>query len=157
LRLIEIRYGTTWYRYLTSIVDPCILSPQVVTDLYRRRWRIEEAFCIVKRLLHLSYLWTGSLNGVLLQVWSTWLFFAVLGDLGDEVAEELMLPFDRISLKMVFRSIYHFSQAYQSGEATDFVKFLADQENHDLGIVKRKRYKPLPSSSTHTSSLCLET
>jgi hypothetical protein len=39
---------------------------------------------------------------VLLQVWSTWLFFAVLVDLGDEVAEELMLPFDRISLEMVF-------------------------------------------------------
>lgn len=156
LRLIEVRYGTTWYRYLTSIVDPCILSPQVITDLYRRRWRIEEAFFIVKRLLHLSYLWTGSLNGVLLQVWSTWLFFAVLVDLGDEVAEELMLPFDKISLEMVFRSIYHFSQAYQRGEATDFVKFLAAQENHDLGIVKRERYKPLPSSSACTNSRCLE-
>jgi hypothetical protein len=156
LRLIEVRYGTTWYRYLTSIVDPCIVSPQVITDLYRRRWRIEEAFFIVKRLLHLSYLWTGSLNGVLLQVWSTWLFFAVLVDLGDEVAEELMLPFDRISLEMVFRGIYHFSQAYQSGEATDLVKFLAAQENRDLGIVKRKRCKPLPSTSASTNSRCSE-
>jgi len=30
--------------------------------LYRRRWRIEEAFLTVKRLLNLAYLWTGSLN-----------------------------------------------------------------------------------------------
>jgi hypothetical protein len=93
---------------------------------------------------------------VLLQVWSTWLFFAVLVDLGDEVAEELMLPFDRISLEMVFRGIYHFSQAYQRGEATDFVKFLASQENRDLGIVKRKRDKSLPSSSARTNSRFLE-
>jgi IS4 transposase len=67
-----------------------------VADLYRRRWRIEEAFYTVKRLLGLSYLWTGSINGVKLQVWATWLFYAVLVDLGDAVADELSLPFDRI-------------------------------------------------------------
>ncbi len=31
-----------------------------------------------------------------LQVWATWLFYAVLIDLGDAVADELSLPFDRI-------------------------------------------------------------
>lgn len=147
LRLIEIRFGRTWYRYLTSVLDPTILPANVVADLYRRRWRIEEAFLIVKRLLNLSYLWTGSLNGVLLQVWSTWLFFAVLVDLGDAVADELMLPFDRISLEMVFRSLYYFIQAYDKGEATDLVKYLAAPENQDLGIVKRLRKKP-PSVAT---------
>lgn len=103
---------------------------------------IEEAFLIVKRLLNLSYLWTGSVNGVLLQIWSTWLFFAVLVDLGDAVAEELILPFDRISLEMVFRSLYYFIQAYNKGEATDPVKYLAAPENQDLGVVKRLRKKP---------------
>jgi hypothetical protein len=44
---------------------------------------------------------TGSENGVLLQVWSTWLFFAVLVDLGDAVADEMELEFDRISLEML--------------------------------------------------------
>jgi len=142
LRLIEVRFGRTWYRYLTSVLDPQVLPAQVVADLYRRRWRIEEAFLIVKRLLNLSYLWTGSVNGVLLQVWSTWLFFAVLVDLGDAVAEELLLPFDRISLEMVFRSLYYFIQAYNKGEATDPVKYLAAPENRDLGVVKRLRKKP---------------
>jgi len=144
VRLIEVRFGRTWYRYLTSVLDPNVLPAQVVADLYRRRWRIEEAFLIVKRLLNLSYLWAGSVNGVLLQVWSTWLFFAVLVDLGDAVAEELMLPFDRISLEMVFRSLYYFIQAYHKGEATDLVKYLAAPENQDLGIVKRLRKKPSP-------------
>lgn len=145
LRLIEVRFGSTWYSYLTSVTDPAILPASVVADLYRRRWRIEEAFRIVKRLLNLAYLWTGSLNGVLLQVWATWLFFALLVDLGDAVAEELMLPFDRISLEMVFRGLYHFTQAHHRGEATDPIKYLAAPENQDLGVVKRLRKKQLPA------------
>lgn len=61
LRLVEIRFDQTWYSYITSVLDPNILPPYVVADLYRRRWRIEEAFNTVKRLLGLSYLWTGSI------------------------------------------------------------------------------------------------
>jgi hypothetical protein len=144
LRLIEVRFGSTWYRYLTSVLDPGLLPANIVADLYRRRWRIEEAFDNVKRLLNLAYLWTGSLNGILLQVWATWLFFALLVDLSDAVAEKLMLPFDRISLEMVFRGLYHFTQARHRGEATDPIKYLAAPENQDLGVVKRLRKKPLP-------------
>jgi hypothetical protein len=153
LRLIEVRFGRTWYRYVTSVLDAAVLPAPVVADLYRRRWRIEEAFLIVKRLLNLSYLWTGSVNGVLLQVWSTWLFFAVLVDLGDAVAEALMLPFDRISLEMVFRSLYYFIQAYNKGEAADPVKYLAAPENQDLGVVKRLRKKPEQVSADALLSL----
>lgn len=61
LRRVEIRFGKTWYSYITSVLDPVVLPPYVVADLYRRRWRIEEAFNTVKRLLGLSYLWTGSI------------------------------------------------------------------------------------------------
>ena len=71
LRLIEVRSGKIWHSYLTSVLNPTVLPPYVIADLYRRRWRIEEAFNIVKRLLGLSYLWTGSLNGVKLQIWGT--------------------------------------------------------------------------------------
>jgi hypothetical protein len=44
LRLIEVRSGKTWHSYLTSVLDPNVLPPYVVADLYRRRWRIEDAF-----------------------------------------------------------------------------------------------------------------
>jgi len=145
LRLVEVRFGSTWYRYLTSVLDPNRLPAQMVADLYRRRWRIEEAFLTVKRLLNLAYLWTGALNGILLQVWATWLFFALLVDLGDAVAEELMLPFDRISLEMVFRGLYHFTQAHHREEATHPIQYLAAPENQDLGVVKRLRKKKSPS------------
>jgi hypothetical protein len=49
-------------------------------------------FNTVKRLLGLSYIWTGSINGIKLQIWATWLFYAVLVDLGDAVADEISLP-----------------------------------------------------------------
>ena len=113
-----------------------VLPPFVVADLYRRRWRIEEAFNTVKRLLNLAYLWTGSINGVQLQIWATWLFYAILVDLGDAVADEVGLPFDRISLEMLLRGMYHFNNAYNKGEATDPVSYFADPQNQDVSSPK---------------------
>jgi hypothetical protein len=145
MRLVEIKSGKTWHSYLTSVLDPLILPPYVVADLYSRRWRIEEAFNTVKRLLGLSYIWTGSLNGIQLQLWGTWLFYAVLVDLGDAVADELSVPFDRISLEMIYRGLYHFYVAHHKGLATDPVKYFADPTNQDLGVLKslRKPFKKL--------------
>jgi len=65
LRLVEVRQGKTMYGYITSVLDPQVLPPYAVADLYGRR--IEEAFNTAKRLLGLSYLWTGSINGVKLK------------------------------------------------------------------------------------------
>jgi hypothetical protein len=110
-----------------------------VADLYGKRWRIEEAFNTVKRLLDLSYLWTGSINGIKLQIWGTWLFYSILIDLGDAVADELSLPLDSISLEMIYRGMYHFYVARQKGLANDPIKYFAAPENQDLGIVKRQR------------------
>ena len=140
LRLIEIRVGKVWRSYLTSVLDPEILPPYVVIDLYQKRWRIEDAFNTVKRLLGLSYLWTGSINGIKLQIWATWLFYAVLVDLGDAVADEISLPLDRISLEMIYRGLYYFHGASCRGEASDPVKYFANPDNQKcLGIVKRQR------------------
>jgi hypothetical protein len=140
VRLIEVLVGGAWYRYLTNGLDPQRLPPLYVVALYRQRWRIEDAFAIVKRLLGLAYFWTGSVNGVELQVWATWLLYAVLVDLTDAVAEALNRPFTELSVEMVYRSVYHFTQAFHRGAATDPVAYLA--ENADwLGIIKRKRKK----------------
>ena len=89
----------------------------------------------------MSYLWTGSINGIKLQIWATWLFYAVLIDLSDEVADELTLPFDSISVEMLFRGIYHFTQALNQGNTTDIIAYFTAPENRDLGIVKSPRPK----------------
>ena len=113
-----------------------------MADLYGRRWRIEEAFLVAKRLLGLSYLWTGSLNGIKLQIWATWLMYAVLVDLADAVAQAVQLPLERISLEMIWRGLYHFNYAYQKGQAQDPVADLAAPENRDLGVIKALRKPP---------------
>ncbi|MEM6717392.1 MAG: IS4 family transposase [Cyanobacteria bacterium P01_C01_bin.147] len=142
LRLIEVPKGKGWYRYVTSVLDPEVLPPYVVIDLYARRWRIEDAFHLVKRLLGLAYLWTGSLNGIKLQIWATWLIYAVLVDLSDAVAETVQLPLERISMEMVWRGLYHFNDAYNRGLANDPVSYLAAPENRDLGVIKAIRKPP---------------
>lgn len=137
VRLVEVRHGKTWYRYITSVLSPQTLPPYVIADLYSRRWHIETAFCLVKRLLGLAYLWTGSFNGVKLQLWATWLFYLVLLDLADAVADELSLPTEQISIEMLFRGLYHFTVAAHQGKATDPLSYFTAPENKDLGIVKR--------------------
>lgn len=172
LRLIEVRVGQVWHSYLTSVLEPEILPPYVVIDLYQKRWRIEregrwgfpslsnhaveDAFNTVKRLLGLSYLWTGSINGIKLQIWATcgatprrfpplgnahrWLFYAILVDLGDAIADEIALPVDRISLEMIYRGLYYFHGASCRGEASDPVKYFARPDIQKcLAIVKRQR------------------
>ena len=64
VRLVSVLWGKTWYYYLTNVQDTQFLSPQQVCELYRRRWRVEEAFFLTKRLLGLAYLWVGGSNGV---------------------------------------------------------------------------------------------
>lgn len=138
IRLVEVQHKGTWYRYLTSELDPARLPPLYVVALYWQRWRIEDAYKTVKRLLGLAYFWVGSVNGIALQLWATWLMYAVLVDLADDVADTLSVPFNQISLEMVYRSLYFCTTACHRGESDDPVVYLA--ENAKLfGLVKRKR------------------
>jgi hypothetical protein len=86
---------------------------------------------------------TGSENGIKLQIWATWLFYVVLVDLGDAIADEMSLPFDQISLEMLHRAFYHFIQAFDRGKESDPIAYFTALENQDLGIFKVIR-KPFP-------------
>jgi hypothetical protein len=138
MRLVEMQYKGKWYRYLTSELDPERLPPVYVVALYWQRWRIEDAYKTVKRLLGLAYFWVGSVNGIALQLWATWLMYAVLVDLTADVADSLAIPFNQVSMEMVYRSLYFCTMAFHRGESDDPVRYLA--ENASLfGLVKRKR------------------
>ena len=142
LRLVSVLWGTTWYHYLTNVLEPERLTAREVCDFYRRRWRVEEAFLLTKRLLGLAYLWVGDRNGVEIQLYTTWLFYAVLSDLCVQVAQALSQPLEQISVEMVFRSLYHFARAIDLGENPQLVPFLV-QHAQLFGLVKatRKRHK----------------
>lgn len=150
VRLIEVQVGTTWRRYLTSELDPHRLSPTTVVALYAERWRIEEAYALVKRLLGLAYFWTGSVNGVELQLWATWLLYAVLIDLTDAVAARLQRPFAAVSVEMVYRSLYYFTVAHQQGKATDPVLYRTENAAW-LGVLKRPRKPKTPTKPLDNS------
>jgi hypothetical protein len=131
---------SSWHRYLTNELDPARLPPACIVTLYAQRWRIEDTFSLVKRVLGLAYFgyWVGSDNGVQLQLWATWLLYAVLVDLTDAVAERLQQPCAALSLEMVYRSLYYFTGAYHRGQATDPVEYLATHAA-SLGVLKRAR------------------
>jgi hypothetical protein len=141
VRLIEVLYHGVWYRYLTNELDPQRLPVESVVALYQQRWRIEDAYAIVKRVLGLAYFWCGAQNAVERQRWATWLLYAVGVDLTDAVAEALEQPVAKVSLERVYRSLYFFTHAYHRGEATDVVVYLAANAKL-LGMLKRSRKPP---------------
>lgn len=144
VRLVEVYLQGRWHRYLTNVLDPQRLNAVQVVTIYSQRWHIETVFLLVKRLLDLAYLWVGSLNGVQLQVWATFLFYAILIDLCDEVAEQLYLSLDRISVEMVYRSLYFYAHAVSQGYTERAAVYLAT-EAYELGIVKRQRPRAGPT------------
>jgi hypothetical protein len=152
VRVVAVLYGGKWYRYLTNELDPARLPAEHVVALYWQRWRIEDAFAAVKRLLGLSYFVVSSINGIEIQLWATWVLYAILSDLTDAVAQRLKQPYQMISVEMVYRGSAHFTRAFRRGAATDPVEYLA-QKAKLLGIVKQKRPKSLVALHLLTSQL----
>lgn len=60
----------------------------------------------------------------------------MLVDLGDAVADEVGVPFEHISLEMLYRGLYHFSVAYNKGKATDPFSYFPAPQNQDLRVIK---------------------
>jgi hypothetical protein len=145
VRVVKVLFEREWYAFLCNELDPTVLPVPYIVGLYFQRWRIEDAFNIVKRLLGLAYFWTGSQRGIHLQIWATWIFYVILVDLVDDVAQALDRPFVHLSIEMVYRGLYFFGQAHLRGEATDPVRYLAENAKW-LGLVKRRRKRSLRKS-----------
>jgi hypothetical protein len=62
----------------------------------------------------------------------------VLVTIGQQMAQALGEPLERISVERVFRAFYPYSRAVQHGESNHLVSFLAEHAKL-LGIVKRQR------------------
>ncbi len=137
-RMVAVRWQGVWYRSLTHVLAPQVLSARQVCERSRRRWRSEEACALTTRRLDVADVWTGSSHGVQVQIYATLVFYAVLVTLGLQVAQALGEPLERISVEMVFRAFSHDSRAVQHGEGDELVAFLAEHAKL-LGLVKRRR------------------
>jgi len=136
--MVSVLWQGVWYRYLTNVLDPQRLSARQVCELYRRRWRIEDACALTKRVVDVAYVWTGSTKAVPLQIYATLIVYAVLLTICQQVAQVLGEPLERISVEMVCRALYHYSRAVERGACDDLVSFLAEHAKL-LGIIKRWR------------------
>lgn len=145
VRLVEVFVNGHWRGYLTNVLDPQRLNVVEVVALYQARWRIETTFLLVKRLLDLSYIWVGSQNGIWLQVLATFLFYAVLIDLCDDVADALGVSLDAISIEMVYRGLYHYVTAVAQDDWSGDAPSYFAHEAKGLGILKRQRPRAGPS------------
>ena len=146
--------GVQGPRHDPSLSDQC-LGPGPVADrsgggVVPPRWRVEDAFAIGQRLLGLAYFHGGAENAIEMQVWATWLLYAVLIDLTDAVAAALARPFADLSPAMVYRSLYFVTNAVAQDPTTDLVRYLADHAR-ELGILKRPRRAS--SNSLQTSPI----
>ncbi|MFO1371302.1 MAG: hypothetical protein U1F42_02545 [Candidatus Competibacteraceae bacterium] len=141
VRLIEVQTHGTGYRDLTNTLDLGRLPTTDATALYRPRWRVEDAFSVVSRLLGLAYFYSGAENAVAMQLWTTWLLYTVLVDLTDAGAERRAGPGADLSLAMVDRSLYVLIQATRQDPTTDPIRDLTDHARR-LGILKRSRKPP---------------
>lgn len=72
----------------------------------------------------------------------------MLTDLCAQVAVALQHPLERISVEMVFRSLYHFSRARQQGRADTLIPFLVTYAK-SFGLVKaqRKRHRQVAAQA----------
>ena len=156
VRLVELYRGGRWVRYVTNVCDPMALPAEYVPLLYAERWRIEEAFNLVKRLLGLAYSWSGAENAIQSQVWATWLLYAVLQDLTDEVAEHLRRPVGALSVEMLFRALYHYMQAYQKDRTLEVVAYLANKAE-ELDLIKARWRPPTPLPALEPLDFSAET
>lgn len=105
VRLVELLIGTTWYRYVTNVLDPKMLPADRLWALYAQRWSIEMAFAAVKRALNMAFLRLCHQNGVLIQVWSTLIVYQVLAHLRLEIAAQNNWREDEISWLRLMRRI----------------------------------------------------
>lgn len=78
-------------------------------------------------------------------MFATFLFYAILIDLCDDVADQLGLALEQISVEMVFRGLYHYVMAVDQGLFTGAAPSYLAREARGLGIIKRQRPRDGPS------------
>jgi hypothetical protein len=135
VRLVMFQVGTSYYRYLTNVLDPEQLSLADIARLYARRWDFELAVKTVKRHLGLHLLWSAKRVVILQQVWAVLIIAQVLGGLQMEIAGRAGVdPFD-VSLALLVEYVPHW--AYRG---KDPVALVVERGRH-MGFIR-------PSSRT---------
>ena len=74
LRLVGILHEGEWRFYVTNIFD-VRFTPQVIYELYSKRWTIEIFFNDIKHVLKLEHIFSKTKNGIMVEIYSALIFY----------------------------------------------------------------------------------
>jgi len=134
VRVIEIRRGSTWHRYMTNQLDAKKLWVQDVVRLYSQRWDIELAFKLIKRVLGLATIWSADPHAIRLQVFAILTVAWVVRAMRKEIAQRLKVPVDDVSEEMMMVVI----PLVMRGGGPDPIGYMLSIESKGKGCVVRR-------------------
>jgi hypothetical protein len=77
LRLVGTLHEGEWRFHVTNIFD-AIFTPQVIYELYSKRWTIEIFFNDIKHILKLSHIFSKNKNGIMAEIYSALIFYLLV-------------------------------------------------------------------------------
>jgi hypothetical protein len=89
LRWVRWRKGRDVRELLTNVLEPSELSVPDALSVYPWRWKVERLFFDLKEVLNLHHFYTGSPNGVAMQVYAAVLVHTAFRVAQGHVAETL--------------------------------------------------------------------
>ena len=101
-RYIKWTRGRTSYELVTNILDPQMLSAAEAIALYRERWAIERLFYDLKEVLNLNRIYASNPYTVAQQVYACALVHTAMRIAQGQVASDLDLAPERISVEKFF-------------------------------------------------------
>jgi hypothetical protein len=133
VRLVEVKVGGTWQRYLTNQTDPVVFPAADVVACYARRWDIELAIRLVKDHLGLGLLWSATPVVVQQQVWAVLSIAQILSGIRLEIAARADVdPFD-VSMELLVRWIPRLAV-----EGRDWLTIVVE-DGRRLGFIRPSR------------------
>lgn len=101
-RYIKWTRGRTVYELVTNLLDPQMLSATDALALYRERWAIERLFYDLKEVLNLNRIYASHPHTVAQQVYACALVHTAMRVAQAQVASDLDLAPERISVEKFF-------------------------------------------------------
>jgi hypothetical protein len=122
--------------YLTSVLDPQVLPPIAVAQLYARRWDVELAFATIKRGLGLHLIWSTQWVMITLQIWATLVIFQIASGFRAELARRAAVSVFDVSMTLLLQRLPRIAQGPQ-GRA-DAIGYLVSRGRYG-GIIRPAR------------------
>jgi hypothetical protein len=136
VRYVEVCIDGEWWGYITNMINPSIFPGYYVYAVYRQRWTIECCFSVLKEVLGMRNLMLSTLNGILWQVWSTFLAYQLIQTVRCQLAIKLDIRPEWLSWKQFFegRKAFYEESGWLEGSLLEWMC----KHRDSLGLIKKK-------------------